>query len=306
MKPQQIADKKRKLISDLLTARNKMLAIAYRSIGSGETLQELAKRLNRVELRNQAKAINSMKGIVLRVSKKCKSTLPKEEDDPNIIFPIIWGYFDRHQVPQGLKQKVVYPAAQKFEENEKKAYIEFLEERKFETGENAIFYLASEHDDCAEDHLPYQGKLYCDKHWRSKVANKDKAAIQSFISSHQIKPMQWVISRPAWLITRPNCRHYFQPIPVEEAFTNTIPALIEKYQMHHEVGQRGSLQSIRHPINKGWYTKSNVMSILNQYLERLRLHKELYEAKQTQEMADQIRKDRLLVERWRRYLRVNF
>ena len=66
------------------------------------------------------------------------------------------------------------------------------------------------------------------------------------------------------------------------------------------------ISAIACPIIKGWYTKSNVLSILNQYLERLRLHKAMYEEQPNAEILSQIRKDRVLVERWRKYLKANF
>lgn len=305
----EISVKKRRLTADLLSVRNRMITIAYTHVGSDKTLQELAKALSKVELKNYPKASQKMREQVLFYAKKCKATLPKktEKEDQDIMFPLVSRFFERNHVGQVIKQKVVYPTAQKFEENEKKAYIKTIIDTQFETGENAIFFLCSEHGDCAEDHLAYQGKLYVDRHWRKKVAKKeDKDKIQAFISMNQIKRMQWVIFRPVWMITRPNCRHYFQPLTAEEAMSESVSVLIAKYDMYHDVGQRGAFQSIEHPINKGWYTKSNVKSILNQYLDRLRMHKEMYEAHPNQELASQIRKDRLLVERWRRYYKINF
>ena len=309
MKPWEIERKKNRLISELLSARNQMIVLAYRAVGSGQTLAQLAKSLKEVQLKNYPKTIENMRSRVLHFSKKAKAIVPPDEE-PDIIFPLVWRYFERNKIAQQIKQKDIYPTAQKFEEREKKAYIRVLLEKPdmpYGLGQEKIFFLCSAHGDCAEDHLEWQGRLYVDKDWRKQVSdNMQKQKIQEFISANQIKKFQWVIGNPVWLITRPNCRHYFQPLTSEEAMSKSVPELISEYDMYHDIGVRAGMQSIRHPINKGWYTKSNVLSILNQYLERLRLHKAMYEEQPNAEILSQIRKDRVLVERWRKYLKANF
>lgn len=84
-----------------------------------------------------------------------------------------------------------------------------------------IFWLLSSHFDCADDHAPYQGKIYVNRNWESKVQDEElKERIKNFISSKKIL-FKEQIDEPGGLLERPieqwNCRHYFEPITIEQA-----------------------------------------------------------------------------------------
>lgn len=84
-----------------------------------------------------------------------------------------------------------------------------------------IFYLASEHADCADDHADFQGKLYVNEKWESIVKDEDlKERVRKFIQEKDIKTIQWVRGAPVWFTTRPNCRHFLIPITIEQAMGN--------------------------------------------------------------------------------------
>lgn len=280
-----------------------MISIAYRTLGAGLSPTEVAKRLKNVKLEHEAKAISEMRKDIYKVSRQCAKWLPKGIDDTELLFPLVWKFFQKKKLPEYLKKKSIFPAAQKFEEREKESYIEVLLQSKKE-GMESVLYLASSHDDCAEDHLDYQGKIYCDAKWRTREADPEiKKRIADFIQSHDIKSLQWVTRRPVWFCTRPNCRHYFVALGTEEALTESISTLKERYRTHHQVGPRGGRQTIYHPTNKSWYTKSNIETTINQYRERLRLHIQLNEEHPTPELAKEIKKDRYLIQKWLAYLK---
>lgn len=69
-----------------------------------------------------------------------------------------------------------------------------------------IFYVASKHSDCAEDHKDYQGKVYVDRYWHNYDTD---GSISKYVKDNNIKTVQWVTGEPVWFVTRPNCRHYF-------------------------------------------------------------------------------------------------
>lgn len=79
-----------------------------------------------------------------------------------------------------------------------------------------IFYITSFYGDCAPDHADYQGKIYVDKDWLS-LAPKDRLdEIKDYIASNKVMTVQEVSENAPFLTTRPNCRHYFQYISIDE------------------------------------------------------------------------------------------
>lgn len=79
-----------------------------------------------------------------------------------------------------------------------------------------IFYITSFYGDCAPDHADYQGKIYVDEKWES-LAPKDRLEeIRSYIDSNKLMTVQEVSEKEPFLTTRPNCRHYFQYISIDE------------------------------------------------------------------------------------------
>ncbi len=84
-----------------------------------------------------------------------------------------------------------------------------------------IFYLASEHADSADDHANFQGKIYVLENWESKITDSEtREKVRNFIREKDIRTIEWVKGEPVWFNTRPNCRHYFIPITIEQAMGN--------------------------------------------------------------------------------------
>lgn len=84
-----------------------------------------------------------------------------------------------------------------------------------------IFYLASEHADSADDHANFQGKIYVLENWESKITDSEtREKVRNFIREKDIRTIEWVKGEPVYFNTRPNCRHYFIPITIEQAMGN--------------------------------------------------------------------------------------
>lgn len=94
-----------------------------------------------------------------------------------------------------------------------------------------IFYLCSSHADCANDHKDFQGKIYFDKNWKSIIDKKDIDRVQNFITSKKMMSLQDVRDGKPYLTTRPNCRHTFMPITIDQALGNSRNELLEKFGM---------------------------------------------------------------------------
>jgi hypothetical protein len=167
-----------------------------------------------------------------------------------------------------------------------------------------VFYLASAHDDSATDHKDYQGKVYVDEKWESIVQSKKlQKMIRDFISRNHIKTLQWVTGKPVWFITRPNCRHYFMELGINEVLEIPKTKLLEKYKMETAIGNRQYLQTINHSTSKVWYEDiRNAELLVEKYKERLRLHQNMYAAKPNQVIRNAIIKDNALIYKWNKYI----
>ena len=80
-----------------------------------------------------------------------------------------------------------------------------------------IFYITSFYGDCAPDHADFQGKIYVDEDWQS-ICPKDRIdEVSDYIRSNKIMTVQDVMGEAGnYFTTRPNCRHYFQYISIDE------------------------------------------------------------------------------------------
>lgn len=96
-----------------------------------------------------------------------------------------------------------------------------------------IFYLCSHHTNCAPDHLAYQGKVYVDRFWRTKVSGVDYYKVLSYIKNRKILTIQQIVKSPVWLTTRPNCKHYFTPIRTDEVLQSSPKRLLHRYNAYH-------------------------------------------------------------------------
>lgn len=80
-----------------------------------------------------------------------------------------------------------------------------------------IFYIAAYFGDCAKDHVDYQGKIYVSENWRSVAPKQRLDEIESYINSNKIMTVQDVMGPNGnYFTSRPNCRHYFQYISIDE------------------------------------------------------------------------------------------
>lgn len=213
--------------------------------------------------------------------------------------------FDRFEKTKVYQQTntISYEVGKKYETDNKDQVIhrEVKENRKLEVPR--IFYLASSHNDCAEDHLDYQGKVYVDEKWESCITDTSiKLEIRKYINAHNVKTFQWVIGKPVWFITRPNCRHYFKSIDTEEVLNKSVKDLIKNHKMHSKIG-KSDTQSYKHPLKKDWYTRENVENIIRKYEERYEYHKSLWEVnKHLQSAKRAMEKDLLMIKKWKEYL----
>lgn len=319
--------KKSDFVEELLGLRNILISKAYGKSVNGEPIHEIVAELKKTALRFVAseiyrstlsekyvkEAVKEIKdkdyGVVLplllmsiSLAKRIKKFSVSRKADSEAVYT----FMKQERMMQTTKQPA-YKIANDIEAKSKDIHLEDIlkENRHKEVPE--IFYLASEHGDCAEDHENYQGKLYIDNRWRKYITDKSKIkAITGFVSKNHISYLQYVLGRPIWLITRPNCRHYIVSVPTAEVLSGkSIHSMLSERNMISSVGRRGIRQTIRHSIDKGWYTRENVESIIKQYESRLSYLLSLEKAYGNDEISRDISKTRLLVKKWKDYLKTH-
>lgn len=95
-----------------------------------------------------------------------------------------------------------------------------LGEMQLEFGGDAgvVFYLCNTFSDSANDHAPFQGKYYYDMRYKEFGYDAQTVeVITNTIREKKILPMQYVRENAPFLGTRPNCRHRFTPVSIQQA-----------------------------------------------------------------------------------------
>lgn len=308
-----ITNKKKELRKSLANRRNTLVEAVFGGLAQGLSALELKRAIGRA-LPNTAEN-NALKKEALRLTTKTKKLV--EEEGGGVLALALFGVAGLFKKGEATERSnVVFQAMEKvdfFTEIKKvevKIANDYEAREKMSTMEKdvgdarkngKIFYLVSSHEDCADDHEDWQGKLYYDTAWRNVV--KDEATrkeVLGFIAQYKMKTFQWVTRKPVWLMTRPNCRHYYNTITTEEALARvSYQDLLDAKNMHHTEGQK-KVQSIRHATNKGWYTRENIEQIIEQYEQRRGYHWAMRRSGVKSPLLDEaIRKDNYLIKKWK-------
>ena len=168
-----------------------------------------------------------------------------------------------------------------------------ISERQIELNRitGVVFYIVNSFNDCADDHKDYQGKVYYDERWKSFNLNEEiKDRIETFISSNRLLSIQEVRNKDPYLTTRPNCRHTFNALSVDQALENTPERLLDSLNL-----KTGSYRPDNYDDTQEQRKNER---LIRQYKARKKYNEELYQEKPTQELKRQIQKDSALVRKW--------
>lgn len=293
---------KRKSQKNLKKARNEYISVIYYGLMKQKTLKDIHKDIQKVTDANKKEGIDTtplihyVYNLCDKTKKRMDIVLPSGATDL-IIAEWLYRRFHHRQVFTDTNS-IIYEYAKKVEEKDKTGALR--EELRSAREEHKIFYLASSHKDCAIDHQDYQGKIYVDENWKKYVDEKDFADVSQFIIMNNIQTFQWVIGKPVWLITRPNCRHYFKAMTTSDVLTKDAKTLIRNHKMSHKKGNKIT-QTLKY--DRKDMRKENVINLIRKYEERLDFHKSLYERnKRVQILKRAIEKDKLLIKKWKEYL----
>ena len=144
------------------------------------------------------------------------------------------------------------------------------------------FFLCSTHEKPAKDHADWEGKLYYDADWERYAADENRAMIAEFIQKEKLRTVQWVTGEPVYLITRPNCKHFFINISVEDALGMDLKELLSDNKM----------------IMPNDLPMSEAKMAYKGYYERLKALRYLKSIAPSEKLDEDIKNTAMLVRKW--------
>lgn len=218
-------------------------------------------------------------GINTPICKKClnlarflASKLKKEtqETDGIILATLLMKRFEKLRVYQRFISLVNQEVRNK-EASVKEKVIRQLTSYGIENREH--FALVSKHLDSAIDHINYQGKIYLltNDLQESELLLANKLGINKTLAS--------VMHDKPYLITRPNCRHYFITLSESDIGSKSVDTLLKENKMITKVGSRV------------------IKNLRNNTSIKLNYYKELYKVRKIPYLASRIKKLKELVEK---------
>lgn len=218
-------------------------------------------------------------GINTPICKKClnlarflASKLKKEtqETDGIILATLLMKRFEKLRVYQRFISLVNQEVRNK-EASVKEKVIRQLTSYGIENREH--FALVSKHLDSAIDHINYQGKIYLltNDLQESELLLARKLGIDRTLAS--------VMHDKPYLITRPNCRHYFITLSESDIGSKSVDTLLKENKMITKVGSRV------------------IKNLRNNTSIKLNYYKELYKVRRIPYLAKRIKKLKELVEK---------
>ena len=193
-----------------------------------------------------------------------------QETDGIILATLLMKRFEKLRVYQRFISLVNQEVRNK-EASVKERIIRQLTSYGIENREH--FALVSKHLDSAIDHIEFQGKLYLltNDLQESELLLARKIGITRTLAS--------VMHDKPYLITRPNCRHYFITLSESDIGSKSVDTLLKENKMITKVGSRV------------------IKNLRNNASIKLNYYKELYKVRRIPYLAKRIKKLKELVEK---------
>ena len=193
-----------------------------------------------------------------------------QETDGIILATLLMKRFEKLRVYQRFISLVNQEVRNK-EASVKERVIRQLTSYGIENREH--FALVSKHLDSAIDHIDFQGKLYLltNDLQESELLLASKLGINKTLAS--------VMHDKPYLITRPNCRHYFITLSESDIGSKSVDILLKENKMITKVGSRV------------------IKNLRNNTSIKLNYYKELYKVRKIPYLAKRIKKLKELVEK---------
>lgn len=267
----RIYQQKDKNKRELFRIKNKCFATIYGMAVNGENIRKIHKKLYEITLK-MPKLFLFMTKIANKSKKIIDNNKTKSENADLVLL-----LFNKNQYNNKAKKLINHDLMEKSEKEKGKVIKNYIKDSRIE---GKWFYMASSHNDSAKDHAPYQGRLYYD--------DKAPEEIIRWAYSRGLYSIQWVMDGPVWFITRPNCRHFFKALNFDVVKKYNNKELIRRYKLHRMDG------------DKSLATPRGVT--VEEYEDRLRMLKAMYQEHKTERLRREIQKVELLIKKWKKLL----
>ena len=256
-----------------MSLKNRYFAIIYGECLKNTSIKKIHKKLFDETINSKVQD-KLLLGFAIKTANKAHKLVAIKGEG---LASLIYDLFKKEKSNDKAKKIINYQVGKEAEKEKLGKLNDFIEQSKLN---GKWFYLASSHNDCAKDHIPYQGRLYVDK-------NAPKQVLE-YAKGKGLYTMQWVIDAPAYFITRPNCRHYFVSLSYKEVEGKSVKKLINKHHTHTDEG------------NREFQTPPKIA--VEEYTDRLRMLRALYQEHPTPELKIEIEKTELLLKKWKRQI----
>lgn len=207
------------------------IMMIHRGLSNGETLSSLrskiqssANQLPYLNVRNRAALVSGMMSLA-------RKGLGKKDDDLVHSLTIRKNF----QIALGSINQAERASYGRWNRARIDLQLKTGREQNFPT----IFYLSSTHQNPAKDHEDWQGVIFVDRFWRDALSSSGHSdiipSVEAYIRNRDVQTVQWVVGAPVYLTTRPNCRHFFLPISINEALKSS-PSAIRKAHSDQMLG----------------------------------------------------------------------
>lgn len=240
--------------------------------------EELKKLARSVRLDNEElwELWNRSVEMYVRLSRKTYARLRKVEDEDDRA-STVFDVLDRLGLIEEL-ENTKNDVANKVEQRRK-------EENLKETISEGVFFLCSSHINPAKDHEDHEGKVYVSAHWEERCTDKEEQKkVRAYIRNRNIQTVEYITGPPVYMIFRPNCKHYFVPLSIEETLTHSANSLLRRHGAYMPVPQTMSYEERQY----------------RKYYERLKALMYLKKQRQSQALEAQIRRTQKLVFIWKK------
>lgn len=176
--------------------------------------------------------------------------------------------------------QIMYEYEHRLKHDQMREMLDVAEETK------SPFFLCSSHPKPAKDHAAWEGKLYYDEDWEDYVPADEADHIRAIIRNRKLRTVQWVTGEPVFLCTRRNCKHYLVNLPTPEVMKASPRSLLKKHGM----------------IMPDEASVSRTVLYYREYYNRLKVEEALHKLVPNEKLAQDINKDRKLLDKWKNKL----
>ena len=153
----------------------------------------------------------------------------------------------------------------------------------FATNRASPFFICSSHAKPAKDHADWEGKLYFNQDWLDNhQEDSELARVRRIIAARKLISVQEVTGPPVYLVTRPNCKHFFIPVEIDEVVGHSNKQLLREH--------KGYMKD-EEPIS---YEKRQYRA----YYDRLKVLEELKSITPSEELDKDLKNTRHLMRIW--------